>query len=208
MLRRRFAWASCVALPASVLLSFAGTACADDIPSPDAEPRTDVVMIHTLAVMTTMRTAEAVIWPLPFADVDPFFWAQSYGAALGQAPKWDSSQRAFEWDGDPWPINVFGHALLGSELYFRARVCRHSIPGALLFATGASAMWEYMFEGNAVRPSGLDLWYTPMAGWVVGELRHAGWRTASRIGNAPLRGVMRFVLDPLGSIERAAGAPC
>lgn len=186
----------------------ASPALADEIPSPDGEPRTDVVLIHSLALMTTMRTAEAAIWPVPFAEVTPASFAAHYGEALSLPPKWDSHARPFEWDGDPWPINVFGHGIFGSELYMRARLCQHEVPAALLYATGASAMWEYVFEGNGVRPSGLDLWYTPLVGMVLGELRYVGWRAASGIGHAPLRGVLTFVLDPLGTIERAVGAPC
>lgn len=183
-------------------------ALADEIPSPDGEARTDVVLIHSLALMTTMRTVEAAIWPEPFADVSPVSWAARYGEAVGEPPKWDSHARPFEWDGDPWPINVVGHGIFGSELYLRARLCHHEVPMALLYATGASAMWEYVFEGNGVRPSGFDLWYTPLAGMILGELRHVGWRAAASLANAPLRGVLTFVLDPLGTIERAVGAPC
>ncbi len=181
-----------------------------EVPSPDApapEARTDVALIHALAIMTMMRTTEAAIWPEPFAE-GPMFWASRYGEAIRNPPKWDGKADAFEWDGDPWTINVLGHGLFGSELYFRARACDHDAPAALLFATGTSAMWEYVFEGNGVQPSGLDLWFTPLAGLVLGELRHVGWRAAANIDNGVLRSVLRFTLDPLGSIERAAGSPC
>lgn len=181
---------------------------ADDIPSPDGEPRTDVALIHSLALMTVMRSAEAAIYPEPFAELDQAVWAERYRDAVTHLPKWDSHARPFEWDGDPWPINAVGHAIFGSELYFRARACDHGVPGALVFAAGTSAIWDYVFEGNAVRPSGFDLWYTPLAGMVLGELRHWGWRAAERMPRGPLRGAVRFVLDPLGTIERAAGAPC
>jgi hypothetical protein len=197
-----------VAIFSGALVSCAGVAHADELPSPDGEPRTDVALIHSLAVMTVMRSAEAVLYPDPFAEVDPVFWAEHYHEAISRRPKWDSTQAPFEWDGDPWPINAIGHPIFGSELYFRARVCHHDVLSSLAFATGTSAIWEYGFEANGVRPSGLDLWFTPLSGAVLGELRHVGWRAADSIGNAPLRGVLRFVLDPLGTLERAVGAPC
>ncbi len=190
------------------LFSWAPGALADELPSPEPEARTDVALVHGLALMTTMRSVEAAIWPEPFADVEPLTWAGRYGDAMRLPPKWDATQPAFSWDGDPWPINVVGHGVFGSELYFRARLCHHEVPSALLFAAGMSATWEYVFEANGVRPSGLDLWYTPLAGLVLGELRHAGWRAASGLPSGPLRGVLTFVLDPLGTIERAVGAPC
>ena len=197
-----------VALACAAAVSHSANVSADELPSPDGEPRTDVALIHSLALMTVMRSAEAIIYPEPFANVDPEFWAESYREAFGRRPKWDSTLAPFEWDGDPWPINAIGHPIFGSELYFRARVCHHDVLTSLVFATGTSAVWEYVFEANGVRPSGLDLWFTPLSGAVLGELRHVGWRAATAIDNRPLRGIVRFLLDPLGTVERAVGTPC
>lgn len=79
---------------------------------------------------------------------------------------------------------------------------------ALAFAASASAVWEYVFEANGVRPSALDLVYTPLSGWVLGEARFWGWQAAGGIGNPTLRGVLRVVLDPFGELSRAMGTPC
>jgi hypothetical protein len=98
--------------------------------------------------------------------------------------------------------------LLGSELYFRPRRCGAGVPFALAFATGSSIVWEYVMEANGVRPSALDLVYTPLAGIVLGEARYAGYTAAGAISSPTLRGVVRAVLDPFGEIERALGAPC
>jgi hypothetical protein len=193
--------ASIVAAPAG-----AEPARSEAFPSPDA--RLDVPLVHSLGLMTVMRTTEAVIWPKPFADFDLLDWAGSYGRALREPPKWDVSAAPFEWDGDAWPINVIGHGVFGSELYFRARHCQNGVLGALAFATLASATWDYVYEGNRVQPSGLDLWYTPTAGILFGELRHQGWRAAGGIDSPFWRGTVRAILDPLGSFERWAGAPC
>lgn len=176
------------------------------LPSPDA--RLDVPLIHSLGVMTVMRTSEAVIWPDPFGRFDPLDWAGSYGRAILEPPKWDVTAAPFEWDGDAWPINVVGHGIFGSELYFRARHCDNGVLGSLAFATFASATWEYLYEASHVQPSGLDLWFTPTAGILLGELRHQGWRAAGAIASPFWRGAVRGVLDPLGSFERWVGAPC
>ena len=168
----------------------------------------EVPLVHTFGLMTGMRTFEAIIWPQPFAETEPLDWAYHYGEAFTRPPKWDSSQSSFEWDGDPWYVNVIGHGLLGSELYMRSRVCRHDPVASLLFAAGTTAMWDYVFEGNAVRPSGLDLWYTPLAGFLLGEVRYVAWRAASSIGDVRWRVPMTLLLDPFGEIERALGTPC
>ncbi len=157
-------------------------------PSPDP-PAEDldwsVPVVHSLGLMTVMRTAEAVIWPKPFASMAPLDWAQGYGDALRLPPRLDASAPWFEWDGDDWTINVIGHGLFGSELYFRARACRCNPAEALLFASAATVTWEVVFEGNAVRPSALDLWTTPIAGIALGELRYLGWRAAGSLQNGP-----------------------
>jgi hypothetical protein len=163
--------------------------------------------LHALGLMSAMRLSAAVIWPEPFAQTDPSVWLDNYGRALREEPKWDSSLPAFEWDGDPWPINVVGHGLFGSELYLRPRICGKSPLAAALFTAGAGATWEYVFEGNAVQPSGLDLWFTPLAGAVLGELRFHVYRAASALEDPVWRGVLQTLFDPLGQVERALGAP-
>lgn len=166
-----------------------------------------VPVLHGLGLMTTMRVTEAFIWPEPFADLHLGRVGERYEAAFTQPPKWDSSASAFEWDGDPWWLNAGGHALFGSELYLRARTCRKNVLEALLLTTAGSTLWEYGFEANGVRPSGLDLWYTPLSGLVLGELRYQGFRAARRASSPALRAV-GAVLDPLGELERALGTPC
>jgi hypothetical protein len=167
-----------------------------------------VPIAHGLGLMTVMRLTEAVIWPDPFAETDLSLWLESYEEAFTRPPKWDSSRRAFEWDGDPWYVNAVGHALFGSELHLRARTCRKSLLEALLFTTAGSVVWEYVFEANGVRPSALDLWYTPAAGLVLGEARYALWSAARRLHDRTWRGVLTAVLDPLAELERAIGTPC
>jgi hypothetical protein len=185
---------------------------AEEAEEPEAEPEREqswtVPTLHGLGLMTGMRLTEAVIWPEPFADTDLSHWGESYELAFTKPPKWDSSESFFEWDGDRWYINAIGHALFGSELYLRARSCRKSVVAALLFTTAGSVLWEYGFEANAVRPSALDLAYTPLAGLALGETRYLLWTAASRLDDPGARGVLQAVLDPFGELERALGTPC
>ena len=146
---------------ALALLTASGVARADDDPtpfwaSPDPDHRLashaeswEVPTLHALGLMTGMRISLAIMFPDPFANDDLFDWAGHYGESLRNPPTWDRSAEPFEWDGDSWPINVVGHGLFGSELYLRSRTCRASLAGALAFATAQSAVWEYIFEGNA-----------------------------------------------------------
>jgi hypothetical protein len=171
------------------------------------EQALEVATVHALGLMTTMRIGAAYLWPEPFAETDPFVLAQRYGEALRMPPRWDRDAAPFEWDGDAWPINVVGHGLFGSELYLRARSCKTGLFESIVFAAGHSVVWEYAFEGNAVRPSALDLWYTPLAGAVLGELRFAAWYAGAKLPQ-PWRGITGALLDPFGELERALGCGC
>jgi hypothetical protein len=163
---------------------------------------------HGASLMVAMRIGAAVIWPEPFADLDLGRMGDSYVDAFSHAPRFDTEQRAFEWDGDPWYVNVVGHGLFGSELFMRSRICRRSMPEALALTIAGSALWEYGFEASAVRPSALDLVYTPLAGLVLGEARYLGWSAARRIDDRGWRAVVTALFDPLGELERAAGTRC
>lgn len=176
------------------------------VTEPEPAPRFVPPLVHAAALMTTMRTVEWFLWPHPFAETEYFAW--HYNDSFSHAPKFDPSQRAFEWDGDRWWINVVGHSLFGSELYLRARSCHFGVTGALAWTAGASAVWEYAFEGNGVRPSALDLVWTPLAGLALGEVRYALFRAASQ-GQGAWRNIARAVLDPLGGIDHAVtGRAC
>jgi hypothetical protein len=177
-------------------------------PEANGEPRPELVipLAHVTALMTVMRLTESYLWPDPFSRTEHF--AAHYEEAFTKAPIFDSARGAFEWDGDPWYINTAGHGLFGSELYMRARTCRLPWYGALAFAAASSTVWEYAFEGNGVRPSALDLVYTPLAGAVLGEARYVTWRAARTIRSAVLRGTVRALVDPFGEAERALGTGC
>lgn len=190
------------------LLALSATSPARAQSNESERPRWDVPSLHALGLMTSMRTAEVFIWPDPFADFDLDHVGKRYQRAFTMPPKWDGSRSAFEWDGDPWPVNVFGHALFGSELYLRARSCSNAVIPSVVFTAVGSAVWEYGFEGNGVRPSGLDLAYTPMAGLVLGEARLLGWRAARDISDRTWRNFLQSLFDPFGELERAVGSGC
>ena len=94
---------------------------------------------------------------------------------------------------------------MGAELYHRARTCRLSVPAALAFTAGASVVWEYVFEGNGVRPSAQDLVYTPVAGLVLGEARFQLFRAVGRLSPSTGRTALTVVIDPFGELERRTG---
>jgi hypothetical protein len=161
----------------------------------EREPRYVRAIVHTSALFITMRTTEAVIWPHPFAETSEI--GARWGETFTTAPRFDPSRRFFEWDGDAWYINAIGHSLLGMELHFRARMCDFGWAGSLAYSAASSAVWEYAFEGNAVRASALDLVWTPLAGLALGEARYALFRAL------PRNFVVRFLVDPLGGIDHA-----
>jgi hypothetical protein len=176
------------------------------VAAPEPGPDLVVPLAHAVALMTVMRLGEAIIWPDPFARTQHF--AAHYEEAFTKPPIFDSSKPAFEWDGDPWYVNTIGHGLFGSELYLRARMCHLHWYGALVFAAASSTAWEYAFEGSGVRPSALDLVWTPLAGGALGEGRYLAWQAAAQIQAAGVRGVVRAVIDPFGEMERALGTGC
>ncbi len=114
-----------------------------------------------------------------------------------------------QWDGDSFLINGPGHGLLGSELYLRPRRCGFGWLGSVGYATAATFLWEYGFEANGVRPSGVDLWFTPLSGLLLGEGRYQAWRAARGIDQPAARAVLTTLLDPLGEFSmRVLGSPC
>lgn len=157
--------------------------------------------------MLGMRLTEVWLWPEPFAETRPRVLRDRYQTAFSTPPKWDSRAPWFQWDGDRWFINVIGHAGLGSEFYLRARRCEFTPLGALALAAASSVVWEYGYEGSGVRPSALDLAYTPLSGMLVGETRYWLIQQARSL-DPEWRRFVTVVLDPFGEAERVFGFPC
>ena len=173
---------------------------AETMARPAAKPPSVVVpVLHSFALMTLVRGAESYLYPDPFSK--PKYFGDHYEEAVTKPPIFDASKPAFRWDGDPLSINLVGHGVYGSEFYLRARQCRWGPIGSFFFAAATSAVWEYAFEGNGVRPSAQDLVYTPIAGLVLGEARYQLYRRTKNV-------VLRAAMDPFGQIERALGSGC
>ena len=128
---------------------------------------------------------------------------------VSRPPVFRRDRSLLESDGDPWTVNVIGHGLFGSEIYLRSRQCGGAPLTAFAWTAGASIAWEYALEGSVKRPSAIDLAWTPIVGGLVlGELRFRAYRSLHSEDPGLLRRIARGLLDPLGSLERAAGAGC
>jgi hypothetical protein len=167
------------------------------------------VVIEPMALFVAMRGTEAYLWPNPFSFRRTSEWPARYRDAFTQWPKFDSHRGFMEWDGDHWKINVIGHGLLGSELYLRPRRCGVGWLGSLAIAAGTSALWEFGIEANGVRPSAVDLVYTPISGLVLGELRFWAWQATGSLSDSTWRTVLRSLVDPVGEFGRVTfDSPC
>lgn len=167
-----------------------------------------IPIVHSLALLTTMRIAEAVIWPEPFAETNLEIIGERYREAFTEPPKYDPNVHFLISDGDPWYVNAIGHPLFGSEMYTRARICNRNQLESLAFTIAGSTIWEYGFEASGVRPSALDLVFTPLSGWILGEGRYQLWKAASGIESKGWRIFTSSLVDPFGELERAIGTDC
>lgn len=175
-----------------------------------APPEWTPPIVYAAFHLTLQRTAESFVYPEPFGRSIPSEYAAHYRRAFTELPVFDPNKPAFRWDGDPLAVNVLGHGLMGSELYLHARQCHFGWLGSTAFTAVASAVWEYGFEANGVRPSAQDLVYTPLVGGLVlGEARFLLYQVASRFESRGARDVLRAVADPFGELGRGAlDSPC
>ena len=166
------------------------------------EANWSVPLVHSTVLLVSMRVAESYLYASHFAETNLRWWSYAYKEAFSKPPKFDIQQKPFQWDGDPWPINIIGHGLFGSEVYMRARTCGASSSEAFFFTAGVSAVWEYVVEANGVRPSVQDLIYTPLMGLALGEARFQLWRLANNIKISWVKTAIKIALDPFGELER------
>jgi len=168
-----------------------------------------VVAAHTGGVLLGMRLGAALLWP---ADYGPRALGQAPDhllEAISGPPLFRADRPFLESDGDPWTVNVIGHGLFGSEIYLRSRQCGGAPLEAFAWTAGASVAWEYGLEGSVKRPSAIDLAWTPIVGGLLfGELRFRAYHWLGGGDTGLLRRIGRALLDPLGSLERAAGTRC
>jgi hypothetical protein len=161
-----------------------------------SEPSWTVPVAHAGGVLLGMRVGSSLLWPEAY---DPLRFGEegrNLRIAFTTLPDFRPQLGLLRSDGDPIAVNVAGHGVFGSELYLRARQCGHDALPALAFT------WEYLVEGPYKRPSAIDLVWTPLVGGLLlGEARF-------RLYRATGSGFLRALLDPLGSLERAAGSGC
>jgi len=193
---------------AASLIALAPVAGAQSPPPPRAHASSWLVpILHGSGLLLGQRVAAMRLWPHAFSLEDGTRNLDHLEVAYTQPPVFDPRRRLFEWDGDRWEINFFGHGLMGSELYLRARQCQHGFAASLAFTAAGSLLWEYGVEVWNSRPSVNDLLWTPLGGALIGELRFVTWELAASL-SPTVRGIVRAVVDPFGELERALGTPC
>jgi len=196
------------ATAALAVMALAADAAAQTQPSPRPHAESWLVpVLHGTGLLLGQRVAESLLWTHAFSLEDGDRDLAHLRVAYTEPPVFDPHRRPFEWDGDRWEINFFGHGLMGSELYLRARQCQHGFAASLAFTAAGAALWEYGVEVWNSRPSVNDLLWTPLGGALIGELRFVTWEMAASLPPVA-RGIVRAVVDPFGELERALGTPC
>ncbi len=74
-------------------------------------------------------------------------------------------------DNDRWFWNYVAHPWSGSEYYLIARNREHSWYASAAYSMGMSTFWEFFVESSYEQASWQDIFITPVAGTVFGELR-------------------------------------
>ncbi len=74
-------------------------------------------------------------------------------------------------DNDRWFWNYVAHPWSGSEYYLIARNREHSWYASAAYSMGMSTFWEFFVESSYEQASWQDIFITPVAGTVLGELR-------------------------------------
>jgi len=187
-------------------LSLAGQALVapSTVPSrPPPRPRWLVPTLHAGGLLLVLRASASLAWPQTYDLTRVSRNADTFARSWSSAPAFDTRRGFFEWDGDPWPLNLVGHGLMGSELYLRYREAHHPWWVAGLMTLAFTFVWEYLIEGWHKQPSGIDLLWTPTGGALLGEGRYQLYRLARRrLRPSAGRHVLLYLLDPLGQLER------
>lgn len=182
--------------------------CAEAEASAECAPAqcTESWLVPALRIATVefgMHAGMLLIWRDSFDISDVDGNSAQFARSWTTRPKFEPTSNLFASDGDWWYFNLIGHGLFGSEAYLAARDWGHGPMAAFLFSAAASLVWEYLIEGWYKQPSAIDLFWTPMAGTLLGELRHQGYLAAKRrIHHRAWRTAALILLDPLGELER------
>lgn len=167
-----------------------------------------VPTLHTAGLFVTMRIGASLLWSETFDPARGRRNSRTFVRSWYHAPSFDPDAGFFQWDGDPWTINLLGHGVMGSEIYLRHRQAGHPVIGALAMTAIWSFLWEYLIEGWHKHPSAVDLLWTPLGGALFGAGRYWLYRAVQRIAHPVWRHVVLYLVDPLGQLERdLLGAP-
>lgn len=170
---------------------------------PPPRPRWLVPTLHAGGLLLVLRAGASLAWPQTYDLTRVSRNAHTFARSWSSPPDLDTRRGFFEWDGDPWPINLVGHGLMGSELYLRYREAHHPWWAAGLMTLAFTFVWEYLIEAWHKQPSGIDLLWTPTGGALLGEGRYQLYRLARRrLRPSAGRHVLLYLLDPLGQLER------
>ena len=195
-----------------LLLALSGVAAADP-PSRfgdglgDAEegaPAWVLPVAHNAGLLLLVRAGCSALWPDYFDITEVNDNARIFSRSWSEPPTFDLNQAPFEWDHDPWTINVIGHGLMWSESYLVYRRSGYAWWHSLLMTTAWSFAWEYLVEAWHKHPSGIDLIWSPVAGGLLGEGRYQLLRLIRSMDPAAGRNVLLYLIDPLGQLERDA----
>jgi hypothetical protein len=167
------------------------------------ERRVTVPFVRIALVETGMHAAAGALWPEGYSPVMVDRNQRQFEKSWTNPPELHFKANIFESDNDWWTLNVFAHGLFGSEAYLAARGWRHGPLVSVLFAVLASFTWEYLIESWYKPPSAIDLFWTPLFGTLLGELRYQAYLAVTRkISKKGLKKALQILLDPLGSMER------
>jgi len=107
----------------------------------------------------------------------------------------------WRWDGDRIFFNYVAHPIMGSEAYLRLRMRGFEWYESLLFSFLASTAWEFT-EALVEQVSIQDMFVTPIAGVVLGEMRFKA-KLWLRKRDSVLADVAEVIVDPVQSLMDA-----
>lgn len=161
-----------------------------------------IPFVRIAALESIMVVASAALWPESYSPLKTGKNWKQFKESWTNPPNYVYDTNILGSDGDWWYFNLLAHGILGSELYLAARDWGYRPVTAGLFAIYTSFVWEYMVEGWFRLPSTVDLFWTPLAGILIGELRFLGVKAAYKIKNQRVSLLVRIMLNPLGELER------
>jgi hypothetical protein len=177
-------------------------AAAETRENADDKYRWLVPTVHSAGLVFTMRYVCSLRWPETYNIQRAGRNWNTFKTSWSESPTFDTGEAFFEWDYDPWTINLVGHGLMGSEFYLRHRQARHPWWLALAMTTAWTVVWEYLVEGWHKHPSGIDLAWSPVGGGLIGEGRYRLVRLIQRLRPSVGRRILLYVVDPFGQLER------